>query len=101
VELCLLSRHLLREALLAVFLQLKSFSFIFPVLPASFRRIFCESEKLRLLDGTAQAGPLTHAMSVSTASVCVCVSVRACRDLFEDLLRQLNCRRESAMTCLQ
>jgi hypothetical protein len=75
VELCLLSRHLLREALLAVFLQVKSFSFILPLLAASFRRIFYESEKLRLLDGTTQAGPLTHPTSLTTTSVCVCVCV--------------------------
>lgn len=82
MELCLLSRHLLREALLAVFLQVKSFSFILPLLPASFRQICYESEKLRLLDGTTQAGPLTHPLSLTIAAVCV--YVLAGRDPFED-----------------
>ena len=90
MELCLLSRHLLREALLAVFLLVKSFSFVLPLLPASFRQIFYESEKLHLLDGTTQAGPLTHPLSLTTAVVCVYVCVCVCVyvlvgvNLFED-----------------
>ena len=79
MELCLLSRHLLREALLAVFLQVKSFPFILPLLPASFGRIFYESEKLHLLDGTTQAGPLTHPHEFNyNFCVCMCLRVEIC-----------------------